>query len=293
MIMIYMHQTKQTAFGRTLALFVTFAFLISLVVPLVQAQQAILNLPVSGMMIHSTEGFQPALIKGIKIFPDHPLRLDFIVDIGDTGLEGGHLKQESEKLIKYFLASLTIPEEDIWVNLSPYEKDRIIPNSFGQTEMGMDLLAQDYILKQLTASLMYPEGKLGENFWNQIFEKSYQEYGTTDIPVNTFNKVWIIPEKAVVYENENTAFVIESRLKVMLEEDYLALEKNSNNEKFEIDNIASDEIKQLSDLSSSVIRNVILPAIEKEVNEGKHFRKLRQIYHALILAILSSAINYV
>jgi hypothetical protein len=46
------------------------------------------------------------------------------------------------KLIKYFLASLTIPEKDLWVNLSPYEKDRIIPQSFGLTEMGRDLLSR-------------------------------------------------------------------------------------------------------------------------------------------------------
>jgi ABC-type sulfate/molybdate transport systems ATPase subunit len=66
---------------------------------------------------------------------------------------------ESSKLIKYFLASLTIPEKDLWVNLShPYEKDRMIARkNLGQTEMGRDMLAQDYILKQLTASLIYPE----------------------------------------------------------------------------------------------------------------------------------------
>ncbi len=27
------------------------------------------------------------------------------------------LKQEATRLIKYFLASLTIPEKDLWVNL--------------------------------------------------------------------------------------------------------------------------------------------------------------------------------
>ena len=29
------------------------------------------------------------------------------------------LKTEATKLIKYFLASLTIPEKDLWVNLKP------------------------------------------------------------------------------------------------------------------------------------------------------------------------------
>ena len=93
---------------------------------------------------------------------------------------------------------------------------------FGQTEMGRDLLAQDYLLKQITASLIYPESN-----WQRILEKVYAQaqakYGTTNIPVNTFNKVWIVPDKAVVYENGGTAFVLENHLKVMLEEDYLSL----------------------------------------------------------------------
>lgn len=45
-----------------------------------------------------------------------------------------------------------------------HEKERVIPNEFGQTEMGRDLLAQDYILKQLMASLTYPESGLGKKF---------------------------------------------------------------------------------------------------------------------------------
>src|SRR4029077_14671640 len=134
--------------------------------------------------------------KGIKVHPDNPFRFDFILDRGDrvSPANGGGLKPQSAKLIKYFLASLTIPENDLWVNLSPYEKDRIVPESFGQTEMGRDLLAQDYMLKQITASLIYPEGETGKKFWKRIYEESAKKFGTTNIPVNTFNKVWIVPE---------------------------------------------------------------------------------------------------
>jgi len=70
------------------------------------------------------------------------LRFDFIVDTGNSKLENEAFKKESEKLIRYFLATLTVPEKDLWVNLSPYEKDRIIPDVFGTTEMGRDLLAK-------------------------------------------------------------------------------------------------------------------------------------------------------
>ena len=46
-------------------------------------------------------------------------------------------------------------------------------------------------------------------------KKRPKKFGTTNIPVNTFNKVWIVPEKAVVYENAKagTAYVVESKIK--------------------------------------------------------------------------------
>ena len=49
----------------------------------------------------------------------------------------------------------------------------------------------------------------------------------TSLPVNTYNKVWIVPDKAVVYDMGDTALIGETHLKVMLEEDYLALQKNT------------------------------------------------------------------
>jgi len=125
-------------------------------------------------MVQLSPPFDPPILKGIKVHPENPFQFDFILDKGDNSLplrgegKGGgnqeQLKTESIKLIKYFLASLTIPEKDLWVNLSPYEKNRIIPQSFGLTEMGRDLLAEDYMLKQITASLIYPEGETGKKF---------------------------------------------------------------------------------------------------------------------------------
>ena len=129
-------------------------------IPTVQAQE--FKLPAPGVIVHLSPSLEPPLLKGIKVHANNPFRFDFILDKGDSGLSvetplmASLLKQEAAKLIKYFLASLTIPEKDLWVNLSPYEKNRIIPQSFGLTEMGRDLLGEDYMLKQITASLIYP-----------------------------------------------------------------------------------------------------------------------------------------
>ena len=271
-----------------------FAFLLNSFGPLPAYAQNFV-LPAPGVRVGLSPEFNPPILKGLKVHPDNPFRFDFILDQGDSPRviaspsssviaseakqsQQEQLKQESTKLIKYFLASLTIPEKDLWVNLSPYEKNRIVPESFGQTEMGRDLLAEDYMLKQITASLIYPEDDIGRKFWKRIYEESAKKFGTTNIPVNTFNKVWIVPSKAVVYENAKagTAYVVESKLKVMLEQDYLALSHTVIP--------AKAGIQDTSALGSQIIRELVIPELTKEVNEGQNFSQLRQVYNSLILA---------
>jgi HEAT repeat protein len=248
------------------------------------AQSAyILNLPAPGTMVQPSPLFYPPVIKGVTIDPQDPFRFNFIVDRGNVPLEGEQLRQEINKLVKYFLASLTVPEDELWVNLSPYEKNRIIPETFGQTEMGRDLLAQDYILKQITASLIYPEKDLGKAFWAKVYQKAQEKYGTTDIPVNTFNKVWIVPDKAVVYENNGGAFIVDSHLKVMLEEDYLLVASRQPSVSGDRALVTGDDQEDIT-ISTQIIREIIIPELEKEVNQGKNFANLRQIYSSMILA---------
>jgi len=263
----------------SLAILTLVSFLVTGIVGPVPAYSQDYHLPAPGVMVHLSPPLDPPMLKGIKVHPDNPFRFDFILDKGDSQLTNDALKDESSKLIKYFLASLTIPEKDLWVNLSPYEKDRIIPQSFGLTEMGRDLLAEDYMLKQITASLIYPEDEIGKKFWKRVYEEARKKYGTIDVPVNTFNKVWIVPEKAVVYENAKagTAYVVESKLKVMLEQDYLSFEKHEGIQ-------SVPQAKNTNQLSSQIIREIVIPELTTEVNENKNFVKLRQVYNSLILA---------
>jgi len=279
----YLKKYQKNLFYRTSLFLLILSFLNLTLSPAIYAQ-SFPYLPQPGTMVPVSPGFTPALLKGIKVFPDNPLQFDFFVDRGDSGLEIAQIQQESLKLIKYFLASLTIPEEELWVNLSPYEKGRIIPERFGQTEMGRDLLAQDYLLKQLTASLMYPEDGLGKKFWDRVYKKTNELYGTTDIPINTFNKVWIVPDKATVFEDGDTAFVVESHLKVMLEEDYMSLMHNLNDKQRGTNQLKEEDVRVISNVSSQVVKEVLIPEIEKEINEGRSFANLRQIYNSMILA---------
>ncbi len=268
-----------------LSIWVIFSFVLSsLFSPRSALAQDSVDLPTPGSMVNMSQEYVPPILRGVRIYPDNPFRFDFYVDTGDSNLADAEFSAESRKLIKYFLAGLTVPEEDLWVNLSPYENNRIIPEGFGFTELGRDLLAQDYLLKQLTASLLYPEEETGSKFWDKAFHRAYELFGTTNIPINTFNKVWIVPKEAVVYEKGDAAYILDSRLQVMLEEDYLALKKNMGSEELGTNLLEQEKVKDVNNISSSVVREVVIPEIEKEVNAGKNFSELRQIYSSLVLA---------
>jgi hypothetical protein len=263
-------------FRRILSAFICFTFLATTLCPPASAQ-TVFNLPLPGTAVLLSQPFSPPMVRGITFYPDHPLKFDFVIDGGDEHLQGETFQKESMKLIKYFLASLTVPETDMWVNLSPYEKDRIVPEQFGQTEMGRDLLLQDYLLKQLTASLLSPDEQSGKMFWERVRQEALAKGYTNDISADTFHKIWIMPDVAKVYVHQQSVYVAESHLKVMLEEDYLARQHTAHPQD-------TEESDKQSALTKQLMREIIIPAIEREVNEGRNFALLRQIQHSAILA---------
>jgi len=224
------------------------------------------------------EKFSLPVLRGLKFYPNDPLKFDFVIDKGSAGSSPEDLSIQARRLVRYFLACVTMPSKDLWVNLSPYEADRIVPNELQSTDIGRDLLSQDYILKQVASTLTDPKTGLGKQFWQKVYQKAHQKYNTIQIPISTFNKVWIVPDKAVVYEGKDKVLVGEARLKVMLEEDYLATQKNN-------DHTRADNHLVPNDISSQVMKEVILPVLQEEINSGKNFSQLRQIYHSLVLSV--------
>ncbi|MBF0478685.1 MAG: hypothetical protein HQL26_04310 [Candidatus Omnitrophica bacterium] len=274
-----MSQFRFSFWTKLVCSFLSVIFALQCVYPLQAAKADVLTLPAPGSMVSMSPAFVPTLLRGMTVHPDNPLRFDFILDKGEAESQGHkdtrsqrEIRIETEKLVNYFLASMTVPEKDLWVNLSPNEPNRIVSKDLGKTEMGRDLLAQDYILKQLTASLMQPDGEAGRELWSRIYERAKKELNTTDIPLDTFNKVWILPESATIYEHNNTVYITDAKLKVMTDSDY--------NTSFKQTVIPAKAGIQLT----SLIKKIIIPEIEKEVNTGKNFAQLRQIYYSLILA---------
>ena len=106
-------------------------------------------MPIAGVLMPASSAFSLPTLKAISIDPKDPFKIDFVVDTANQTLNQELGQEQVNLLVKYFLSFLTLPEEDLWVNLSPYEKNRMVPQVLGQTDLGRDLLAQDYILKQV------------------------------------------------------------------------------------------------------------------------------------------------
>ncbi|MFH0754033.1 MAG: hypothetical protein V2A70_05650 [Candidatus Omnitrophota bacterium] len=241
---------------------------------LAQSITAVGLMPEPGMQVPLSQPYTPAHLKGMVIDVRNPFKYDFIIHRGQVVLSQERKTAEYTKLIKYFLTALAIPDTDQWVNLSPYEQTRMIPDNFGLTEMGRDFLAQDYLLKQISATLANPDTELGKNFWHGVYARAYEKFGTTDVPsVDVISKVWVMPDHATIYEKNDTVYVLDMHLKVMSDRDYLAMKENGITEE-----------DGLSAISNAMIREVIVPAVEKEVNEGKSFAPVRQVYSSMILA---------
>lgn len=242
-----------------LIIFISSIIVIDLVRVKVSSASA-LGLPEPSKLVSISQAYSLPLLRGIKFDKDNPLKIEFILDSADMNFKNNNvMNQESQKLISYFLTALTVAKKDLWVNLSPYEHERIIPDCLEQTGMGKSMLAQDYILKQLSSSLTHPKTPTGDDYWS--LANSGDE---TDNSID-FNKIWVVPGNTKVFENAQSAFITEARLNVMSETDYLAAKKNQ-------------QIK-----SSSANTQVLTSEIEKQVNSGHHFAELRQIYYSLIL----------
>lgn len=225
----------------------------------------------------------PGLL-GIRLDPGSSLRMDFVMDRGDVEMSTEDRQKEYYKVIRYFMAALTTPNADLWVNLSPLEQNRIVPDNFIRTDMGKDLLWQDYILKRFMAELLRPSSTgSGKEFWERLYRKVYEKFGTTDIPLDAFNKVWIRAEKADIFQRNGMALLVDSRLKVMLEQDYM-LVKAEVRPSDSLEGNRQEYRALPGEIVADVVREVLIPLVEKEVNEGVLFGELRQIYSAQIMA---------
>jgi len=199
-------------------------------------------------------------------------------------------KEDSEKIrsseltnsvrdpLKFFYTGLAIPNESFWVNLRPDSADKIIDDYLAMTDVGKILLEADLELKKDLARATFPSTSEGKEYWNKIYNKIEEVYGYDSGNVSTSinARIWITPGEVIVCEDQNSAYIYKAALNVSTEAAYLSNKQAQKSE----DNRAL----LINDYSSKLMQELILPKISKEVNTGKKYAALRQVYYSLILA---------
>jgi hypothetical protein len=179
------------------------------------------------------------------------------------------LRKEILKYIDYFLVCLSLPDDKLWVNLDPNEPYRMMDSALAETDIGGIMLTADLSLKKDVCELMDPQrSEIGKEFWKRLYEKSGQSIGADEVIV--MNRFWIAPVEARVYETEQRLSLERTRLQVCLEKAYT--------------NAGRTEQSPFQAYTEGLINELILPQLNKRINEGETYRELRSMFRALILA---------
>jgi len=202
---------------------------------------------------------------------------NLLLDKGDSkDLKEANLKDSTKELLNYFFTGITLANESFWVNLRPDSPDNMIDPYLAQTDLGKILLEADLQLKKDTASFTSPQTRGGKEYWDKLYKKAGELFGSENITIPTLTRPWIVPDEIIIRESVNNAYIYKATLKVMLEQDYL---KGSA-----VYNFQDERLRQLNEYSSQLIRETIIPKLIKDVNTAKRYAPLRQAYYSLILA---------
>ncbi|MDO8748222.1 MAG: hypothetical protein Q7J72_03780 [Candidatus Omnitrophota bacterium] len=194
------------------------------------------------------------------------------------------LEQVTNELLKYFFIGLTLPNSSFWVNLRPDAPDNIIDENLAKTDIGKILLEADLNLKKDTSNLTSPQTSEGKAYWDKLYQKAGELFGTENITIPTITRPWIVPDEIIIRESPGTsAYIYKATLKVMLEEDYLKSSQLSavGYQQYEF---KDQRLKELNQYSTQLIKELIIPKLTREINSSKRYASLRQVYYSLIFA---------
>lgn len=183
------------------------------------------------------------------------------------------IKRAAQKSLEHFFIGLSMNDDAFWVNLNPTEPDRIINPMLADTDLGRIMLNSDYRLKEEIGNIINPQAsQTGKEFWRRLYQKA-EELGVYDrIPVIT--RLWIVPDITEVYEKQSQVYIAKSSLKVQLESAYLSSKITFKDNKD----------KELQNFGLALMEELVLPQLNKRINEAYAYADLRDVYNALILA---------
>ncbi|NBE49909.1 hypothetical protein [Streptomyces boluensis] len=198
---------------------------------------------------------------------DYSFKADYMKDPDKTPGYGGKAKLQLAS--DAFFTWLALTPDKFWVNLNPVQPDVVMDKTFAKTDAGRVLLESDLTLKHDYADAMNPDKyERGERFWRAAPRTAD---GAPCLPVI---RQWITPEPAKVREQDGGIYILDAPLKVNMEV------PSGPDEPPARCKITEAQTKQ----AEALIKSMILPELERRVNNDPSYADLRRVYTSRVAA---------
>ncbi|WP_163742435.1 hypothetical protein [Mycolicibacterium fallax] len=175
-------------------------------------------------------------------------------------------RRNADMAMDAFFVWMAVSPEKFWVNLKESEPDRIVDSVFGKTEAGRVLLVADLEMKKESARLQKNDTELGKHFVDALGgRKCYLG-----------RRLWIEPAPAVVHEDGDQLYVIDTPLTVNIGHDDSDVTPGTD--------MCDGQDPAVTTSNGKLYESMILPALIDRINNAPNFADLRRVYASRVAA---------
>ena len=201
-----------------------------------------------------------------------------------------------------FMTGLAIPNDKFWVNLAPWEPDRIIDDELKQSDVGRIMLEADLQMKKDFSNYGNPcASQIGKEYWMFLDGKRealVQQCMRTfpgeikdgdNVYFGYVTRHWIVPDEVYAYTNGSEIYIINATLTISSEPvtDHASVMVN-NQDVGTLSRSCQEELNrsaiEFSQYAKELEDSMILPYVVADVNQAERYGDLRDVYFALALA---------
>jgi hypothetical protein len=219
-----------------------------------------------------------------------------------TGTSKIDVGNSSSLAYNTFFVGLFMPNNLFWVNLNPWEPNRLLGDGLEKTDAGRTMLEADLQMKKDFAKYENPcESDVGTRFWKKLDEKSDQleqnlkkkypnDFSEKDIiTFSTVSRNWIVPDKINAQGMGDTIYLESATLTIESEPVYDHSQYDIKDRySFLFSQPVKDDLaaaaKEYGKYSMELQDEMIRPLVVRDINSVKEYAALRTVYHSLILA---------
>ena len=212
------------------------------------------------------------------------------------------IEKTNDGNLNAFFTGLTLSNSKFWVNLNPWESDRIIDSDLKKTDVGKVMLLADLQMKKDFSKYENPcNSTIGKEYWSRLetksgqllstLQKKYPDYSidSTHVSFSPVTRHWIIPDTVNLYQSVNEIFVVNATLTIKSDpvSDHSSYQTDNLDSIFVSQSLKSDlneAAKEYGRYAMETEDQLIRPLVIQDINNRSGYAELRQIFISIALA---------